>query len=84
MVRRAQRPGEVVGQKGHSLVRQIAAALQRGNGVGEVALFELEDAQVEEGMRSGGLTAPKPAQVRLRRAPHPPQNFWAGGFSWRH
>ena len=50
MVRRAQRPGEVVEQPGHlSRPAEIEAALQRGHGAGEVALIELEGAEAEEG-----------------------------------
>jgi hypothetical protein len=44
VVRGPQRPGEVVEQRGDlSRPAEIEAALQRGHGVGEVALIERED-----------------------------------------
>ena len=51
VVRRTQRPGEVVEQQGHlSRPAEIEAAFQRGHGAREVALIEPKGSEAEEGL----------------------------------
>jgi hypothetical protein len=54
VIRRTQRPGEVVEPQGNfSRPAEIETALQRGHGAGEVALIEPERAEGEKGTEEG-------------------------------
>ena len=65
VVRRAQRPGEVVEQQGNlSGSAEIEAALQRGQGAGKIALIELEGTEAQEGEEK------RPDVPRLLRDAH--------------